>query len=341
MRIGIANGSELAVEAIRQALASVENHQVVWVARNGAEAVARCAVDTPDLVLMDLLMQMPGGVDVIRRIMAQSPCAVLVVTASIEGNAAKVFEAMGAGALDAVATPTVSRHGRNESTRALLAKIHTVGKLIGEKNGKSLGQSRGDTALFSRQSRLVAIGSSAGGPAALARLLQAFPKDFPGSVVIVQHVDAQFAPGLAAWLNGGGSLPVSVAINGAVPKPGTVLLAGTNDHLVFDRACTLGYTSEPADYAYRPSVDVFFESVARHWRGEVIGVLLTGMGRDGAKGLKTLRRLGHFTIAQDQTTSAVYGMPKAAAEIQAAAAILPLEKIAPAILHQFNVKAAA
>ena len=159
-------------------------------------------------------------------------------------------------------------------------------------------------------------------------------------MVIIQHVDAQFAPGLASWLNGSGRLPVAVAAKGSEPKPGEVLLAGTNDHLVLQDSGTLAYTADPVHYCYRPSVDVFFESVARHWRGEVIGVLLTGMGRDGAKGLRTLRRGGHFTIAQDQATSAVYGMPKAASEIEAATTILPLEKIAPAILDQLNFKAA-
>lgn len=338
MRIGIVNDMDTAVEAIRRVVTSTRKHQVAWIARDGAEAVTRCAQDTPEIVLMDLLMPGMGGVEATRRIMAKSPCAILVVTATVEGNAAKVFEAMGAGALDAVPTPTLGRTGQNDGAAALLAKIETVGKLVGERNGKQPVYTNGDTTLFTRESRLVAIGSSAGGPAALEKVLKELPAGFPAAVIIVQHVDAQFAPGLATWLNTSSKLPVRVAVKGDRPQPGTVLIAGTNDHLVFENSSTLGYTPDPAHYSYRPSVDVFFESVARHWRGQVLGVLLTGMGRDGAKGLKTLRRLGHHTVAQDQASSAVYGMPKAAAELEAAVEILPLENIAPVLIHRFHSK---
>jgi len=116
------------------------------------------------------------------------------------------------------------------------------------------------------------------------------------------------------------------------------LLAATNDHLRFISSERMGYTSEPRDQSYRPSVDVFFNSAGAHWPGEVVGVLLTGMGRDGAKGLKTLRDKGHYTIAQDQATSTVYGMPKAAASLGAAVDILPLERIAPRLVDTFRHK---
>ncbi|HBD32309.1 MAG TPA: chemotaxis response regulator protein-glutamate methylesterase, partial [Cupriavidus sp.] len=119
---------------------------------------------------------------------------------------------------------------------------------------------------------------------------------------------------------------------GEVPEAGAVVLAGTNDHLRLTSSGRLIYTPEPCDYLYRPSIDVFFESVVEHWRGEAIGVLLTGMGRDGAQGLKAMRERGFQTIAQDQATSAVYGMPKAAATLGAASEILPLQKIAPRLV---------
>src|SRR5207253_3072776 len=149
----------------------------------------------------------------------------------------------------------------------------------------------------------------------------------PAAIIVVQHVDQQFAKGLAEWLAGQTSLPVRLAQSGDRPLPGTVLLAGTDNHLVFDESQRLAYTRMPVDSSYRPSVDVFFKSVADHWRGEVVALLLTGMGRDGAEGLRVLRDEGHHTIAQDRASSAVYGMPKAAAELNAAAEILPLDKI--------------
>jgi two-component system response regulator WspF len=181
--------------------------------------------------------------------------------------------------------------------------------------------------------RLVAIGASAGGPAAVAAVLGGLPGNFPAAVVLVQHVDEKFVPGLANWLGQHTQLPVRPAREGDSPELGTVLIAATSDHLVFKSATELGYTSEPRNYPYRPSVDVFFESAAMRWRGELFGVLLTGMGRDGARGLKTLRDGRHLTIAQDQATSAVYGMPKAAAAIGAAAHILPLNAIAKRLIE--------
>jgi two-component system response regulator WspF len=197
---------------------------------------------------------------------------------------------------------------------------------------------KSDTWIITRRERLVAIGASAGGPAALTAVLSGLPKGFPAAVVIVQHVDAQFAQGMADWLSRNSALPVRVAKEGDRPTAGTVLLAGTNDHLRFTSSDRVGYTAEPRQQAYRPSVDVFFASVGVHWAGEAVGVLLTGMGRDGAQGLKTLRDKGHYTIAQDQATSTVYGMPKAAASLGAAVDILPLERIAPRLVDTFRSK---
>jgi chemotaxis response regulator CheB len=172
----------------------------------------------------------------------------------------------------------------------------------------------------------------------LTAVLSGLPKNFPAAVVIVQHVDQRFASGLADWLSRDSAMPVRVAREGDRLAAGSVLLAGTNDHLRFISSERIGYTPEPQEQSYRPSVDVFFFSVAEHWPGEAVGVLLTGMGRDGAQGLKTLRDKGHYTIAQDQATSTVYGMPKAAASLGAAVDILPLERIAPRLVDTFRNK---
>lgn len=182
---------------------------------------------------------------------------------------------------------------------------------------------------------LVAVGASAGGPAALAALLGGLPADFPAAVVVVQHIDPLFAAGMAEWLDRQCALPVRLAAEGELLVPATVLLAGTGDHLVLRSGGRLGYTAVPADGHYRPSVDVLFQSVAHAWRGKAAGVLLTGMGKDGAQGLKAMRENGCLTIAQDRATSAVYGMPKAAAELDAAAAILPLGQIARKLIGAF------
>jgi two-component system, chemotaxis family, response regulator WspF len=338
MKIGIANDLPLAIEALRRVLALRPQHSVAWIARDGEEAVALCARETPDVVLMDLVMPRTDGVEATRRIMAATPCAILIVTVSVGANAGRVFDAMGHGAIDAVDTPVLSRGDLQESAAQFLQKIDIVAKLIGTRRYIPSPDNFGDTWVISRRERLVAIGASAGGPAALLTVLSALPADFPSAVVIVQHVDERFAQGMADWLNRESALPVRVAKEGDRPTTGLVLLAGTNDHLIFKGPERIGYTPEPREQAYRPSVDVFFKSLGELWPGEAVGVLLTGMGRDGAKGLKALRDKGHYTIAQDQATSTVYGMPKAAASLGAAVDILPLDLIGPRLADTFGRK---
>lgn len=333
MRIGIVNDLPMAVEMLRRVIASTPEHQLAWTAGNGIEAVAACRRDLPDLVLMDITMPAMDGVEATRRIMAETPCAILLVTASIDANIPGVYEAMGHGALDAVDMPVIGEGGaQGPQASPLAAKIATIGKLIGDGRAARRAPSSSPASVGSVR-KLVVIGASAGGPAAVATLMGRLPRDFPAAIVLVQHVDQKFAAGLADWLSQYSALRVRLAREGDRPELGSVLIAATSDHLVFKSATGLGYTAEPRDYPYRPSVDVFFESATRHWQGELSGVLLTGMGRDGARGLKALRDQGHLTIAQDQATSAVYGMPKAAAAIGAATGILPLVLIADRLIE--------
>lgn len=333
MRIGIVNDLPIAAEAMRRVLALAPEHQLAWIASDGVEAVGHCERDRPDLLLMDLIMPRMDGVEATRRIMANTPCAILIVTADVDSNAARVFAAMGHGALDAVDTPLLGSGDLLAGARPLLAKIMAIGRLIGD----GAAQNRGAGRTISRGSahNLIAIGASAGGPAALAAILGGLPRDLPAGVVIVQHVDARFAPGLADWLGQLSALPVKLAREGDRVLPGEVLIAGCDEHLVFKSVDQLGYTSQPSDHIYRPSVDVFLDSTARRWIGTAVGVLLTGMGSDGAQGLKALRTKGCHTITQDRATSAVYGMPKAAAAIAAAVEILPLDQIAPRLVELF------
>ena len=330
MRIAIVNDVPLVVEALRRVVAQRPEHRVVWVAANGLEAVAKCAADTPDLVLMDLIMPVLDGVEATRRIMQQSPCAILIVTVSVDRNADRVFQAMGAGALDAVDTPVLDSRRMAAAAEPLLAKIDLLNRLI-INHGTPRGPVGAQRLEVIDHACLVGIGASAGGPAALAAVLSALPADFPAAVVIIQHVDEQFAVALANWLGQQCALPVRAAIEGDRPQSGTVLVAVKNDHLVLTADHRLRYTPHPEQCFYRPSVDEFFDSVARHWRGRSLGVILTGMGRDGARGLKAMRDAGFHTIAQDQASCAVYGMPKAAAQMNAAVEILPLDQVGPAL----------
>ncbi len=342
MRIAIVNDVLLAVEAMRRLIAGAPGHQVAWIARDGAEAVERCAEDTPDLILMDLIMPKMDGVEATRQIMARTPCAIVVVTANVSSSSSLVFDALGAGALDAVNTPVLDTSGASEGARALLAKIETIRKLIGGGARKQFTAANHVARPAAHgEGLLVAIGASAGGPAALAKVLGDLPAEFAAPLVIVQHVDVLFAQGLADWLADHTHLQIRLAREGDRPVPGTALLAGGEDHLVFASPTRLAYTRDPVDYTYRPSVDVFFKSANRHWPGDIIGVVLTGMGRDGAEGLLALRHSGHQTIAQDRASSAVYGMPKAAAELDAASEILGLDRIGPRLMNLLTQTAKA
>ena len=335
MRIAIVNDVPMAVEALRRAVAYEPAHEIVWVASNGAEAVRLCAENIPDLILMDLIMPIMDGVEATRRIMAESPCAIVIVTIDRQQNVHRVFEAMGYGALDVVDTPVLGGSNPKEAAAPLLRKILNIGWLIGqsEKRVKTVST---PPRVSGTCARIVAIGSSAGGPAALESLLKDLPKDFNAAIVLVQHVDQVFAAGMAEWLGSSCGLIVRLARDGETPQQGVVLLAGTNHHIRLLKNGTLAYTAEPVNEIYRPSIDVFFESVAQYWNGEAVGVLLTGMGRDGAQGLKLMRQQGFLTIAQDQQSSSVYGMPKAAAAIDAAVEIRPLGTIASRLQEVFG-----
>jgi len=328
MRIGIANDSPTASEALRRALAGSE-HQVAWVARTGADAVRLCRDLPPDLVLMDLAMPVMDGVEATRNIMREAPCAILIVTAAPQDNVGQVFRALGAGALDVTATPVLL--GQPGGEAALLAKIRTIAKLIAATPAAPAVAAGAPPDNAAGVARLVAIGASTGGPNALARLLARWRPPPDTAAVVVQHIDPAFAVQLARWLNEQTGVPVRPIAGGDAVEGGIVQVAASDDHLRLTARHRLVYDADPKDEVYRPSIDVFFHSVARHWERAATGILLTGMGRDGAAGLLAMRGAGHATIAQDEASSAVYGMPRAAADIGAAEKILPIDNIADAL----------
>lgn len=330
MKIGIVNDSIMATEVLRRIISSSPHHQILWHAANGAEAVSLCQETLPDLLLMDLMMPVMDGVMATRLIMKNTPCAILIVTSSVTGNASMVFEAMGVGALDVVATPVLGKDGSPAAINELLRKIELIGKLIGHPAKRNTPRSvNGERRppLRRNDPTLIAIGASTGGPQALTAVLSPLPIDLNAAVVIVQHMDKKFTQGLATWLDQQVALPVKVLCEGERPSPRVVQIPCTDNHLIMNSNGTLGYSVEPTDNFYHPSVDVFFQSLIKGWHGKIIAVLLTGMGRDGASGLLALREEGHHTIAQDEATSVVYGMPKAAMQISAAIEVLPLHEI--------------
>lgn len=335
MKIGIANDVAMAAEALRRVVAGAPGHEVLWIARTGLEAVRMCADNRPDLVLMDLNMPELDGVEATRQIMEKSPCAILVVTGQPQDNVGKVFRAMGAGALDVTATPVLAgRDGGDE----LLAKIKTIAKLLRAGAGPHDAHQDLAPASAAPVSHLLAVGASTGGPAAISTVLGGWKPPAGTAIVVVQHIDANFAPQFAKWLGDQLELPMRVIKHRDHLEPGVVQVAMTNDHLALTPQGRLQYTESPREYAYRPSVDVFFRCVARNWAGPATGVLLTGMGRDGAAGLLEMRQAGKATIAQDEASSAVWGMPRAAAELGAAQHILSLDGIAATLRSKIGTR---
>ncbi len=358
-RIAIVNDLAMAREALRRVVLQLPDVTVAWMANDGAEAVERAKADRPDLVLMDLIMPVMDGVESIRLIMRDAPCPILVVTATVEGNASRVYEAIGAGALDAVDTPRLGSNGTH-GDKALLAKIAAVRRLTaadfkavaaradtgtgtsastaphaGSHHGSAASKTGTPTSPGSHDAAdpflMVAVGSSTGGPQALAVFLKSLPAVLPYAVVIVQHMDASFLPGLAQWLTSQTGRPVTLARRGDRPMPGSILVAGEAMQMIMKPGGTLDYVTGDAELIHRPSVDVFFESLAQVRSRTGAAVLLTGMGKDGAAGMMSMRNNGWRTFAQDRATSVVWGMPGAASMSGAAERTLALEHIGPAV----------
>jgi len=249
----------------------------------------------------------------------------------------KVFDAMGCGALDAVCTPVLGADGDLNGAQMMLSKIKMISVLLTRKYADvgSVKIKRSDSK--SRVRSLIAIGASTGGPQAVATVLASLPADLKAAVVIVQHVDVLFTPGLADWLNQQNSaFKVELIKPGTSVEEGKAYLACSNDHLVFNPDLKFDYTRDPVDYPYRPSVNVFFQSAAQYWPGPQTAVLLTGMGQDGARGLLSLKKQRWNTIAQDEKSCVVYGMPKAAVAMEAASEVLSLNAIGPRLVQICN-----
>lgn len=337
MRIAIVNDLRMAQELLRKAIALMPDASVAWIAADGAAALAACKNDRPDLILMDMVMPVMDGAVATRAIMKECPCPILVVTSTIEGNLSLVYEALSAGAIDAVQTPQIGAGGSITGIDALTRKSRiALAAATAPARARTLQESPENRAArtaapvrTNRRTPLLAIGSSTGGPHALSIVLRDLTSHTTHCTVIVQHIDISYAAGLATWLSGQSKKNVRVAVEGDSVQPGLILIAASDDHLVI-RQGRVHYVREPIDEIYRPSVDALFRSIACDPSLIGAAVLLTGMGRDGAEGMRSLRTSGWQTIAQDQNTSVVWGMPGAAVALGAAAQILPLELIGSA-----------
>ena len=314
-------------------LAGVE---VVGAAKTAEEAVNLVGSLAPDTVLLDLALGV-GGLEVVERVMARCPTPIVLVGAASQ----QADVALAAGAVDVVA-PTAEHLGPGAFARMLGRHLSVASRVRVITHPRGRLRERGLSSdgpvpapadrSASRRTPVVVIGASTGGPPALSALLGAFPADFPAPIVVVQHMAEGFVEGLAGWLDGVVQLPVSVALSGDRLRPGHVVVAPSDGNLVVESSLRLRVEPARPSQLHVPEVDRTFRSVAEVCRDRAVGVLLTGMGRDGAAGLLAMRRAGAFIIAQDESTSAVWGMPAAAVALEAASVELALPDIAPAVL---------
>lgn len=323
-----------------EVLAGDPELEVAGEAEDGKCAIELCRRLRPDVIALDMMLPVMSGLAATEYIMAHFPTPIVIVSSSTNrGELFKTYEALAAGAVEALEKPTgEERDGQWESRFLSTVKLVSRIKVITHPRGRlgALGRSSVHPPVTHasppRRSRVVAIGASTGGPGAIVQILRSLPPGYPLPILLVLHIGEPFGAAFAEWLDGQSGHRVAYARDGEplVGARGRVVMAPPDRHLVV-RGDRLLLTSDPERHSCRPSVDELFTSIARECGRDGIACLLTGMGRDGAAGLLELRRAGSLTLAQDEATSVVYGMPREAVLLGAVERVLPLGEIGPAL----------
>ncbi len=317
---------------------------VIGAVSNGQAALdfLDAGVDRPDVVVMDIHMPHLDGFEATRRIMETQPLPIIICTATASPqDLAVAFRAMEAGAVACVEKPVAlgvdfepRRHNLLQTIR-LMSEVKVVRRwnrwrppVVPQANGPT------NPRIATGGIELIGIGASTGGPPVLQTILSGLPKDFPVPLLIVQHIACGFLPGMVDWLSQTTGLRVHIAAHGATPLPGHAYVAPDDFHLGADPRGHMVLAHEEAESGLRPAVSYLFRSLANSYGANAIGVLLTGMGKDGAAELKRMHAQGAYTIAQDRDSSIVHGMPGAAIELGAATHVLPADRIAGALVAQ-------
>lgn len=332
MNIAIACHDQEALLQIFDLLLTQDQTSVTWMALSGEEVMESCSANAPDLLLLDLAILEKTGTGLVGRIMQQCPCPILLLETGNRDNVSLVFDALGQGAADAARIPDKPSWSFPGAWANLLSRIGTLTRLS-KQDQRSIDRN-GKLSSGKDAPAIVALGASTGGPRALATILACLPADLPATVVIVQHLDYHFVETLANTLDDTALMAVAPLLDNVALEPGKIWVAARPQHVILNQAHELVWTEQWPDMICRPSIDVFFNSLATYPELRGCGVLLTGMGRDGAAGLLAMRQAGFGTAAQDQGTSVVYGMPRAAAELGATDVVLPLDAIGRWIVSQ-------
>jgi chemotaxis response regulator CheB len=337
IRVLIAGGSRAAIELLSRLIERSPDMLLSGCAFTARDTVDKALALRPDLIVIDASLPNGHGVLATREIMAMAPTPIAVITYEPAGESA--FQALSAGAVDVLPRPErLQLEAEPESGRVFIQGLREVARIgaLGlhchrlsdtpvqrcKQNHERVRSELGElTGVEAGAARIIGIGASTGGPPCIRGILaQLDPRKAP-PVLIVQHMGTPCVEGFAAWLNDAVELEVQVARAGEELRGGVAYVAPDNQHLAIDETRRLVLSATPPLHGHRPAIDVMFESLALHADRSAIGVLLTGMGSDGARGLLAMRRKGATTIAQDEASSLVYGMPKAAAEMGAAVLI--------------------
>jgi two-component system chemotaxis response regulator CheB len=343
IRVLLVEDSRLYLAILKRILNSSPQIEVVGEARTGLEALPLIPKFNPDVICTDLHMPQMNGLEFTYEVMALYPRPILVISASVqEDDTHHVFQLLEAGALDIFPKPRAGLAIDDELLQqALIDKITILsGVKVFKKKRKSPSQVKnletGQRSNFSFNSyfkpKVVVIGASTGGPQALQELFSQLPSNFPLPVICIQHICLGFLQGFIDWLASSCRLPIQIAQPGDIPKPGIIYFPPEHQHLEVDTKGRFICSDAPPLDGHRPSVTVTFKSVAKFYSKATVGILLTGMGRDGADGMQAIARAGGLTIAQDEATSIIFGMPKEAIDLGAAKQVLPIHAIAPTLL---------
>lgn len=344
-RVLIVDDSSFMRMAIRGILTKEPSLEVIGTASDGVEGVEKAIALKPDLITMDVEMPRMDGISALKQIMAKSPTKVLMVSTLTNEGAKATFEALDAGALDYIPkNVTDSSEAQNIFRDELLKKVReaTRSHIIRPSSGIAMPRASSlvtaprpavkTSKIHSKKITHVGIGASTGGPVALQEVISRIPMNFPYGIVVAIHMPKAFTGPYADRLNAKCSITVKEAVDGEPVKPGTILVAPGGMHTQVVRSGSglvvkTAPTSAYPQYVYIPSVDLMISSMAEATAGSMLGVVLTGMGNDGFKGMQLLKQKGGVTLVQDEATSTIYGMPKACVDGGVADEVLPLGQI--------------
>ena len=330
-RVLIVDDSEVACDMLSALFSMATDFDIVGIARNGQEGVEMARRLAPDLITMDLHMPVMNGYDAVEQIMADTPASILVITSFREAETA--FRCINLGALDLMDKPDLDCLNDAQFIRnfldqgRLLASTKVIRRPMVRRKPVIIPKSLFTRPMAGTADHLVAIASSTGGPQALNLLLSAIPADFPAAILIVQHLAAGFEGGLVTWLNKSTSLQVELATENAPLQAGRVLIAPPGTHVGVNDDRSVKFIKAAPVAGHRPSAKFLFEGAAGVYGPECTGVILTGMGGDGAEALGHIKMAGGLTIAQDQGSCIIYGMPKVAVDLGTAKEIVALNEI--------------